>query len=46
MAKLWSLSDPHKLEVQVKRSRSAQRSRWLAMEVVEDRYVVPMTLKL
>jgi hypothetical protein len=46
VAELWSLSDPQRLEVQVKRSGSAQRSRWLTMEEVEDRYAVPVTLKL
>jgi hypothetical protein len=37
MAELWSLSDPQKLEVWVKRSGSAQLSRYLTMEGVEDR---------
>jgi hypothetical protein len=46
VAELWSLSDPQKLEVLVKRSGSAQRSRWLAVEGVEDQYAIPMTLKL
>jgi hypothetical protein len=46
MAELWSLSDPQRLEVQVKWSGSGQRSQWLTVEEVEDRYVVPVTLKL
>jgi hypothetical protein len=35
VAELWSLSDPQRLEVQVKRFESAQRSRWLTVEEVE-----------
>jgi hypothetical protein len=46
VAVLGSLLDPKILEVQVKRSGSAQWSQWLTVEEVENRCVVPVTLKL